>query len=115
MYGRTAGAEQLLATIVGGTTLTWVDDGSLTPTSALPTRDTTNPGTATLAAGTDGQLKAFIANGILSGDMVITVSNVGWNDTGTGTITFAATGQACTLQYINNKWFCIGNNGAAFA
>jgi len=45
--------------------------------------------------------------------MVITVTNPGWG--GAGTITFSAVGQACILQYINSKWFCIGNNGAAFA
>lgn len=32
-----------------------------------------------------------------------------------GTITFNSIGQACTLQYINGKWFCVGNNGATFA
>jgi hypothetical protein len=70
--------------------------------------------TATLAAGTDGQIKVFamVAD---SGDMVITVTNAGWKSSGTGTITFDAIGQACTLQYINSKWFCIGNNGATFA
>jgi hypothetical protein len=47
------------------------------------------------------------------GDMVITVTNPAWG--GAGTITFSAAGQACTLQYINSKWFCIGNNGAVFA
>jgi hypothetical protein len=50
-----------------------------------------------------------------SGDMVITVTNAGWKSSGTGTITFNAIGEACTLQYINNKWFCIGNNGTTFA
>ena len=68
--------------------------------------------TATLAAGTEGQIKVFAMRGD-SGDMVITVTNPGW--TGAGTITFSAVGQACTLQYISSKWFCIGNNGAAFA
>jgi hypothetical protein len=47
------------------------------------------------------------------GDMVITVANPGWP--GAGTITFSAAGQACTLKYINSKWFCIGNNGCVFA
>jgi len=70
--------------------------------------------TATLAAGTDGQIKVF-AMYADTGDMVITVSNAGWKSSGTGTITFSAIGQACTLQYINSKWFVIGNNGAAFA
>jgi hypothetical protein len=70
--------------------------------------------TATLAAGVAGQTKVFamFAN---SGDMVITVTNAGWKTSGTGTITFDAIGDACTLQYINNKWFCIGNNGCVFA
>ena len=68
--------------------------------------------TATLAAGVEGQIKTFIMYE-QSGNMVITVANAGWG--GAGTITFNATGEACTLQYINGKWFCIGNNGAAFA
>lgn len=70
--------------------------------------------TATLAAGVNGQIKTF-AMYADSGDMVITVTNAGWKTSGTGTITFDTIGQACTLQYINSKWFCIGNNGAAFA
>jgi hypothetical protein len=67
--------------------------------------------TATLPAGVNGQVKvlAMLAD---SGDMVITVTNPAW--TGTGTITFANIGDACTLKYINSKWFCIGNNGCTF-
>jgi hypothetical protein len=68
--------------------------------------------TATLAAGVNGQIKTFVMYQE-SGNMVITVANHGWG--GAGTITFNATGEACTLQYVNSKWFCIGNNGAAFA
>jgi hypothetical protein len=68
--------------------------------------------TATLAAGTDGQVKTFAADAI-TGNMVITVTNPAWG--GAGTITFSAVGQSCILQYINSKWFCVGNNGAAFA
>jgi hypothetical protein len=68
--------------------------------------------TATLAAGTPGQIKTFMMNGT-SGDMVITVTNPGWG--GSGTMTFSAVGDGCTLQYINSKWFCIGNNGVVFA
>lgn len=70
--------------------------------------------TATLAAGVEGQIKVF-AMYATSGNMVITVTNAGWKSTGTGTITFDTIGDACTLQYISGKWFCIGNNGAAFA
>jgi hypothetical protein len=68
--------------------------------------------TATLAAGVEGQIKVF-AMVATAGDMVITVTNPGWG--GAGTITFDAAGDACTLQYINSKWFCIGNNGCVFA
>jgi hypothetical protein len=70
--------------------------------------------TATLAAGSPGQVKVF-AMYADTGDMVITVTNAGWKTSGTGTITFTAIGQACTLMYINSKWFCIGNNAATFA
>jgi hypothetical protein len=71
--------------------------------------------TATLAAGTTGQIKVFSAVAIASGNMVITVANAGWKASGTGTITFATLGCGCTLQYTNSKWFCIGNNGCTFA
>jgi hypothetical protein len=74
---------------------------------------TTGASTATLAAGTAGLIKTFmmVADG---GDMVITVSNAGWKASGTGTITFNDIGDGCTLQYINSKWFCIGQNGVTF-
>jgi hypothetical protein len=75
---------------------------------------TTTAETATLAAGTNGQIKKFAMFGD-GGDMVITVTNAGWKTSGTGTMTFDTIGDACTLQYINNKWFCIGNNGVTFA
>jgi len=69
--------------------------------------------TATLAAGSTGQIKTFmmVADG---GDMVITVTNAGWKATGTGTITFNDIGDGCTLQYINSKWYCVGQNGITF-
>jgi len=91
---------------------------NLTDTSAANLALTTSyfstvtASTATLAAGVNGQIKTFVMFEE-SGNMVITVANPGWG--GAGTITFNATGEACTLQYVNAKWFCIGNNGAAFA
>jgi hypothetical protein len=75
---------------------------------------TTGPSTATLAAGTNGQIKTFMMVAD-AGDMVITVTNAGWKSSGTGTITFGDIGDGCTLQYINSKWYCIGQNGVAFA
>lgn len=71
--------------------------------------------TATLAAGTAGMIKTFMMFGTSGGDMVITVDNAGWKSSGTGTMTFDTRGDGCTLQYINSKWFCIGNNGVVFA
>jgi len=70
--------------------------------------------TATLAAGVNGQIKTFVMV-LASGNMVITVANAGWKTSGSGTITFASTGVGVTLQYVNSKWYCIGNNGATFA
>ena len=85
---------------------------SLTTTASYFT--TAAPSTATLAAGANGQVKV-LAMYAVSGNMVITVTNAGWKSSGTGTITFSARGQACTLMYINSKWFCTGNNGPVFA
>ena len=83
---------------------------SLTATTSYFT--TAAAETATLAAGVEGQVKVF-AMVATSGNMVITVANPAWG--GAGTITFAAAGDACTLQYMAAKWFCIGNNGCVFA
>lgn len=50
---------------------------------------TSGASTATLGAGTTGQIKTFmmLAHG---GDMVITVTNAGWQSSGTGTMTFGS-------------------------
>jgi hypothetical protein len=86
---------------------------SLATTSSRFT--TTGAWTATLAAGTAGQIKELIMTGD-GGDMVVTVTNAGWKvGGGTGTVTFSAQGQACTLRYANQFWYCTGNNGAVFA
>lgn len=90
------------------------DAGAASLTRTVSYFSTLAAETATLAAGTPGQIKvlAMYTNG---GNMVVTVANAGWKTSGTGTATFTATGQACTLQYFNGKWFCIGNNGVTFA
>jgi hypothetical protein len=74
---------------------------------------TTAAWTATLANGVGGQIKEFIMTGY-GGDMVITVASAGWKTSGSGTITFSALGQGCTLRATNLKWYCVGNNGATF-
>ena len=119
-------------TVDAGTTITVIDQNrnldpiylpsseDLGDTAAASLTKTTSffstaaPETATLAAGATGQVKVF-AMFVDTGDMVITVSNAGWKSSGSGTITFDSIGDACTLMYINAKWFAIGNNGCVFA
>ena len=75
---------------------------------------TTASSTSSLAiSDRAGLIKTFmmVADG---GDMVTTVQNAGWKSTGTGTMTFNDIGDGCTLQYVNNKWYCVGNNGVIF-
>lgn len=94
----------------GGEDLANLGAVSLTTTASYFTTGAAE--TATLAAGTPGQIKTFAMIGD-SGDMVITVTNPAWG--GAGTMTFLNVGSGCTLQYIASKWCCIGNNGAIFA
>jgi hypothetical protein len=67
--------------------------------------------TATLADGVEGQIKTLICTGYV-GNMVVTVASPGWG--GVGSIAFGAVGRACTLQYVQGAWYCIGNNNAVF-
>ena len=91
-------------------------DGAAASLTTFNSYFTTASGeTATLAAGVEGQIKVFSAVNVTSGNMVITVTNAGWQASGTGTITFPTRGSSAILQYVNSKWFCIGNNGATFA
>lgn len=131
-FNQTGTYEFEFETNDGGTTITIIDlnrnlDPMYLPSSedlangqaanlALTTSyfSTSGAETGTLAAGVAGQVKVF-AMFADSGDMVITVTNAGWKSSGTGTITFNDIGDACTLMYINSKWFCIGNNGCSFA
>lgn len=75
---------------------------------------TESASTSVLPAGVEGQIKTF-AMREYQGNMVVTVVGPGWSLNSTGTITFTALGQACTMQYIADRWICIGNNGATFA
>ena len=85
---------------------------SLTKTNARFSTVTSE--TSTLASGAAGQIKTLVME-TYGGAMVVTVSNAGWKTSGSGTLTLNGLGVAATLQYINGKWFCIGNNGATFA
>jgi hypothetical protein len=131
-FGQTGTYEFEFETGDAGTTITIIDQNRNLDPIYLPSSEdlgdtaaaslikttsyfsTAAPETATLAAGSPGQVKVFAMFGD-TGDMVITVTNAGWKSSGTGTITFNDLGDACTLMYINSKWFCIGNNGCTFA
>jgi hypothetical protein len=82
---------------------------------AVTTSYFTTSGTATLAAGVSGQIKTFVQTASTTA-MVLTVTNAGWKSSGTGTVTFPSTtyGTGCTLQYVNSKWYVIGNNACTF-
>lgn len=68
---------------------------------------------STLPAGAPGQIKTLIMR-TDGGNMNVSVAAPGWKASGTGVIVFTDIGQACTLQFIVDKWYCIGNNGATF-
>jgi hypothetical protein len=89
---------------------------------------TTSQETGFLSAdgASEGQIKIFIMRDLLKGQsvdpnapaktMTITVTRPGWKlSSATGTMTFADEGVACTMQFIGNRWYCIGNNGVTFA
>ena len=73
---------------------------------------TTGIESSTLAAGVEGQVKTLVMKSA-SGKMTVSVSNAGWKSAGAGDIEFRANGDACTLQYIQDKWYVIGITGAA--
>ena len=73
------------------------------------------PGSGTLAAGANGQIKTLMM-AVAGNSYTVTVSNAGWKTSGNGSLTIPNTiGSAVTLQYINSKWYCVGNNGTVFA
>lgn len=69
---------------------------------------------ATLANGTPNSRKT-LALSSNTGSATVTVDNAGWKVAGSGTLTLAAIGRSCILEWINDKWYCSGNNGATFA
>lgn len=73
------------------------------------------PSGASLPVGTEGLTKTFAFYGqVGAATMTITVANPGWSTLPYGTIYFDTIGQACTLKFVNGKWFCIANNGCVF-
>ena len=77
--------------------------------------DASGAGSGTLAAGTDGQIKTIMM-AVAGNSYTVTVNNAGWKTSGSGSLTMPnSIGVAVTLQYINSKWYCIGNNGCSFS
>ena len=68
-----------------------------------------------LPAGVAGQTKVLAYGNSSTGNTLVKVANAGWKSTGNGTANLSSTGSAATFQYVNSKWFCIGNNGVTFS
>jgi hypothetical protein len=66
-----------------------------------------------LNAGSSGQIKILAYGNAAAGNTVITVANAAWG--GSNIANLSAVGSACTLQYVDSRWFCVGNNGCTFA
>jgi hypothetical protein len=72
------------------------------------------PGDIDLTDGTEGQLKTF-ALSVDGGDLTINVDSAAWNGGASGTITLNDAGDGCILQFMNSRWFVLGNNGCTLA
>ena len=69
--------------------------------------------TGNLNAGAVGQIKILAYGNAAAGNTRITVANAAWG--GANIANLSAVGSACTMQYVNSKWFVIGNNGVTFS
>ena len=61
-----------------------------------------------------GQIKTLIYGNATVGNCLVNVVDAGWKASGNGVANLSAVGSAATFQYINGKWYCIGNNGVVF-
>lgn len=68
-----------------------------------------------LPAGVSGQTKVLAYGNASTGNTLVTVVNAGWKSSGNGTANLHTTGSAATFQYVDSKWYCIGNNGVTFS
>jgi hypothetical protein len=75
--------------------------------------NTTSSITANLAAGTAGQIKILAFGNAANGNCLVTVTNAAWG--GSNIANVSIIGSAATFQYVNSKWFCVGNNGVTFS
>ena len=87
---------------------------SLTVTNTIITSSANLTGNLLATSAAAGQIKTLIYGNASTGNCLINVVNAGWQASGNGTANLSATGSAATFQYINSKWYCIGNNGVSF-
>jgi hypothetical protein len=66
-----------------------------------------------LSAGQLGQVKILAYGNTSAGNTLITVTNAAWG--GSNIANLSAVGSACTMQWVNSKWFVVGNNGVTFS
>ena len=88
VYGRSTGAELLMATITNGTTLTWTDAGSVTPSGAMPTVNTATGGAAldTTLAAMSAKLPAALGAALSAASLPVVLATDG--------VTIGATNEA---------------------
>lgn len=68
----------------------------------------------TLGAGSEGQIKVLALQTDGGAAVKVAVTNGAWGANTNKFLTLSDVGAAVTLQYLNSKWFAIGNNGATF-
>jgi hypothetical protein len=88
VYGRTTGAELKLVNVPSGATTTWTDNGSLTPSGALPSSNTTGQGVVVTWAAISGATGYNVYGRTAGAELKLTptpVTTVTFTDTGTVT------------------------------
>lgn len=83
--------------------------GSISLDTSVSYFSTSGLESCSLTDGVEGQIKTLIMKNA-SGTMSVSVANAGWKSSGSGTIVFNSTGDCCILQYIQGKWYVVGNN-----
>lgn len=88
-----------------------VASGSISLDTSVTYLATEGPESYTLAVGSEGQIKVIVMS-VDQGDATVTVNNAGWVvGGGSSTVVFDTKGDSVTLQFVNNGWYVVGNNG----
>jgi hypothetical protein len=92
---------------------TFAANGNVSLTNSTTVFTSSDNRIGNLNAGTTGQIKILAYSNASVGNTRITVANAAWG--GSNIANLSAVGSACTMQYVNSKWFVIGNNGVTFS